>query len=60
MASREIHVEISITETPQFRRLIDFIHDVEDYADEIEDVDLAEIIDRLRADLAGYRRLTSR
>ena len=44
---------ISLTETPHFRRLVDFLEDVDSYARIVADEDLAEIVTEARSDLLG-------
>jgi hypothetical protein len=56
MATRYLSVDISLTETPHFRRLVEFATDVDDYAELTGDDDLAAMVDRLRADLLELRR----
>jgi hypothetical protein len=56
MATRYLSVDISLTETPHFRRLVEFATEVDDYAELTGDDDLAAIVDRLRVDLLELRR----
>ena len=44
-------LSLSLTETPQYRRLVQFIGEVSEYAQETNDAALADIVERLRADL---------
>lgn len=44
-------LHLSLTETPHYRRLVEFIGDVAEYANRTGDTELAEIVERLRADL---------
>lgn len=45
-------VKLSITELPQFQRLVDFAREVEHYATANEDHKLSRIVDELAKDLA--------
>ena len=44
-------LSLSLTETPQYRRLVQFIGEVAEYAAETNDSELAAIVERLRGDL---------
>jgi hypothetical protein len=44
-------VRISVTEMPHFRRLVDFVADVDRHADDQCDVALQEIVREVRIDL---------
>ena len=44
-------LSLSLTETPQYRRLVEFIGEVAAYAEATDNAELAEIVERLRADL---------
>jgi hypothetical protein len=57
MASRrELNIHMSFTEMPQFRRLVEFIDEVEDYARLTADEDLSDRVRHLRAELLEMRR----
>lgn len=45
------HIEVSMTETEQFQRLVQFMFEVEEHADIIEDADLTELVENCRTDL---------
>jgi len=51
MASRMLHYTLHLAERPQFERLVDFVREVESYADREVFLDLKEIVDQLREDL---------
>lgn len=44
-------IKLSVTEMPHFRRLIEFVADVERHADEQHDLALGEVVRSLRIDL---------
>lgn len=48
----EHRVKVSLTDTKAFRRLVDFVYDVERLADDRVDLELRELVDALREDLA--------
>jgi len=48
-------VEVSATDFPQFRRLVDFLHEMEDYARLTADEDLAGRVETVRADLRAIK-----
>jgi hypothetical protein len=48
-------VEVSATEVPQFRRLVEFLHDVEIHAVAFNDDDLLELVHETRDDLLVMR-----
>ena len=54
--ARHVQVEVSMTEAPHFRRLVELLHDVESHARVTADEDLTEITERCRADLAELSR----
>lgn len=49
----EVRIDVSLTETPQFRRLVTFIHDVDQHARDTGDYELTEIVCELHGDLMG-------
>lgn len=51
MASRQLHIEIDIIGRPHFLRLVEFLAEVEQLADERVDLELRELIEDARADL---------
>lgn len=51
--ARAIPHTVSLTEVPQFRRLVQFVADVEDHANENHDFELWSLIADLRRDLLG-------
>lgn len=51
MASRSIKVAVSVTETRQFRRLVQLLDDVENLARVNADEELGELVEDARADL---------
>lgn len=53
MASARI--EVSATDFPQFRRLVDFLHEMEDYARLTADEDLAGRVEGVWADLRAMK-----
>jgi hypothetical protein len=55
MASREIKVQIDIIGKPQFRRLVEFVRAVEDYARICADEDLMALVESARDDLPGMQ-----
>jgi len=57
MVSRRI--EISLTEMPHFRRLIEFMESVERYARLYADDELEEIVESARDDLLGMSSATA-
>lgn len=50
MASH-LHVEITATEMPHFRRLVEFVEQVEQLADERCDLELQDLVEAVRDDL---------
>ena len=46
-----VFMTVSMTEVPQYRRLVRFIMDIEDYARLTADEDLANLVMDLRSDL---------
>jgi uncharacterized glyoxalase superfamily metalloenzyme YdcJ len=55
MAVREVRFSVSVTEVPQFRRLVEFVADVEGYARLAYDHDLMRMVEELREDLRDLR-----
>ena len=53
MAKRELYVEIDLIGKPQYRRLVEFLVAVEDYARVTADEDLSELAQTARDDLAA-------
>jgi hypothetical protein len=49
--ARMIPMTISLTETPQFKRLVEFASDVSQHASEFHDRPLAELVQNLHRDL---------
>lgn len=52
---RTARVTISMTETEAFRRLVAFLQEVEEYADEQCDIALKELVEGARSDLLRLR-----
>lgn len=50
-ARREMRIDISMTEVPQYRRLIEFLADVSLHADTAGDPELDALVDGVREDL---------
>ena len=44
-------LSLSLTEMPQYRRLVEFVAEVADYAEMTDNRELAEAVEKLRADL---------
>jgi hypothetical protein len=53
MASRELKIQVDLVGRPQYRRLVEFLRTVEDYARVCADEDLKRLVDEARDDLAG-------
>lgn len=51
MENNEIIASVSLTETVQFRRLVDFLGDVQAHASETDDYELLAMVEECRTDL---------
>ena len=52
---RSITMKFTMTEVPHFRRLVDFLAEVERHADEECDVALKDLVEECREDLLRVR-----
>lgn len=55
MPRRVIEFNVSLTELPQFRRLVAFLREIADLADERPDPELSACVDRVHDDLRAMR-----
>ena len=53
MASRELTVNISATEVPQYRRLVDFLYEIENLGRVNADEEIQALVAAAREDLAA-------